>query len=255
MGSLLSREQRQEEEGQDEAWQRRANAGPYQQGDYYDGGGGLALDTAAYGHVQYPIADLPQQQYSDQQALQAPAGMVTFTKAEVTLTRVKAVYCSGPHRNAESTKVYKKDIDLQEQKRMSDVNVSVHYFERGNYEGFKVQKIKRWTQYTFNERRLYRLGRRSSDYVDVVTLFDSKNKGYALEITWLEFVENFSPFNEQESQQGQRGYYFRDSSWTVNFANTKPTRLEDPPQPRRESRRGDGRYYDDDHRGGGRSRR
>jgi len=254
MGSLLSREQRREEEGQDEAWQRRANAVTYPQGDYYDSGGSLALDTSGYGYGQYPIAE-PQQQYSDQQAPQAP-GMVTFTKAEVTLTRVKAVYCSGPHRNAESTKVYKKDIHLQEQKSMSDVNVGVHYFERGNYEGSKVQKIKRWTQYTFNERRLYRLGRHSSDYVDVVTLFNSKNREYALEITWLEFFENFSPFNEQESQQGQRGYYFRDSSWTVNSANQKPTRAEDPPQPRRESRRGDDRYYDDGRRGGGgRSRR
>ena len=229
MGSLLSKAQKEEEDRQQDYNQWRPNAaGALGVGGYDDYGGAGAQDAADWSRYrglayEYPAA--PTQANT----------RVTFTAADVRLHRESVVYCSGPHRNATSQKVYTKDS--HKQKPVTDIYIDIHYFEKRNYNAFKVQRIKRWTSYKYDGRTVFSTDGNDDHKVDVVRLIHPQTHATAMELSWDEFIKNFSPFNEEQSQRGQRGSYFDTASWTVEKENRKPSIDKTPapaPPPRHE---------------------
>ncbi len=229
MGSLLSKAQQQEENKLDGAWSTRntLNAEDWDNDDRSE----VSDDSsrrwlyasqginASYAGIHYTN----------------PAG--PFTASEVELNRERIVYCSGPHRDADSPKAYTKDSH-KTAKSTSQINIRIHYFEDGNHHVFKETKIKRWTGYKFDKRRRYAIG---SKDIDVITLVDAKKAKNYMDIAWSEFTSNFTPFSEEESRPSSRGSHFDTSSWTVENANQKPKNVEKDVQ--------QVYYYGDDRRG------
>ena len=230
MGSLLSKAQKEEEDRQQDYNQWRPNAaGALGVGGYDDDYGGAgaqdAADWSRYRGLAYEYPAAP---------IQANT-RVTFTAAEVKLNMGKVVYCSGPHRNAESQKAFTK-ASHKEDRRPSEIEIPIHYYDQGNYRAFKSKKIKRWTPFKFNKRRNFANGPGAPE-ADVITLVDAKRERDYMEISWHEFIGNFSPFNEEQSQRGQKGSYFDTASWTVEKENKKPSIDKTPapaPPPRQE---------------------
>jgi len=102
--------------------------------------------------------------------------------------------------------------------------ISIHYFDHGNYQVSKTQKIPRWKPYKFVEKRLISNGSLKNAYV--ITLADAKRERERIEIGWDVFTVNFTPFSQQESQPTLRGSYFDTASWTVNSTNNKPRNVD-----------------------------
>jgi hypothetical protein len=219
MGSLLSKSQKEEENRQDNAWNTRD--GKYETGqynDWYGNQGGIDWMGAYAGQGQF------QYDYSNIVPPSTEKTRVLFTAAEVQLNMGKVVYCSGPHRNADSTKAFTKDSHKTERKP-SEIEISIHYFEPGHYQTFKMKKIKRWTSFKFDRRRRFPNGSDNSE-ADVIRLIDARREKDYIEMSWREFISNFTPFSEEQSKPQMKGSYFDTASWTVNSANQKPSRLE-----------------------------
>lgn len=174
-----------------------------------------------------------------------------FTREDAQLTPSKAVYCSGPHKNPESQRAFRKDKHKRPSFALPIIKVAVHVFTPPDYHKSQPKMIPRWSQFRYIERNLFTGGTRTSlPDIGVITLQNVLDEKDYLHISWDEFTENFTPYNEEQSKSQEKGSYFMQSSWTAGNANLDKPRPQPYPDLRAPNTpaSSSGRYHSHHHR-------
>jgi hypothetical protein len=214
MGSLISHSTRQIEDTQDADYYHHHQQQMHQKLSHHANESGLSsehllhypqmLDDSlpkieagqSFHHdilpLLQPIAQQQQQQYHH-----------NFTKQDVELKTEMVVYCSGPHRNAETTKVQNQRVLL-------------HVFTKSNYLNLE---LKRWDPCTFVSRMDVQVNNQIQNIVKLQRVAYPNEK---LHITWHDFTENFTPYNMENSNKSQNniGSFFTSSDWIAQGLNS-----------------------------------
>ena len=126
-----------------------------------------------------------------------------ITSHDVELKKGMQVYCSGPHRNADTKKVRENH------------KVVLNIFT-GKYDNHTEIRFQRWDAFTFIKREKH-----SSEPKDLIFLQRLIYPHELIRLTWSEFMEKFTPFSKEKSEKSQshKGSAFRSGDWIIDGAN------------------------------------
>jgi len=112
-------------------------------------------------------------------------------------------------------------------------SVKMHYYMPDTME-YKKEDFKRWTKYRlvdFYPFQATQHEKADANLLCFVELQEIKHLRKNILLTWQDFINNFTPFNEEDSStKDKHGYHFQPINWHFNVDCIKTTRTHYTPK-------------------------
>jgi hypothetical protein len=119
-------------------------------------------------------------------------------------------------------------------------SLKMHYYTPSDTTEYKEARFQQWTKfrlvdfYPFEATRSH--GEHDAELLCFVELQKTEDDRQNILLTWAEFINNFTPFNKEDSKPKTHGGYFNPENWHFNEGCIKTARTHYTPKQGRDSR-------------------